>query len=115
MDRVKGKTAIVTGAAGGIGRAVCKLLAQEGAKVALTDLRDQNGKNVVQQINDSGGIADATGGNQGHSVGIGPMVTWSGKVQKTPVSAALRWVNEFNTSNRPKGNAVQLSVNATFQ
>lgn len=58
MDRVKGKIAIVTGAAGGIGRAVCKLLAQEGAKVALTDLRDQNGKNVVRQINDSGGIAE---------------------------------------------------------
>ncbi|RKE25389.1 hypothetical protein B0G76_6919 [Paraburkholderia sp. BL23I1N1] len=70
----------------------------------------------IQQIgHDSGGLADATGGNQGHSVGIGPMVTWSGKVQKTPVSASLRWVNEFNVSNRPKGNAVELSVSATFQ
>ncbi|SOE63485.1 Uncharacterized conserved protein [Burkholderia sp. OK233] len=70
----------------------------------------------IQQIgHDSGGIADITGGNQGHSVGIGPMVTWSGKVQKTPVSASLRWVNEFNVSNRPKGNAVELSVSATFK
>ncbi|MFM0528303.1 hypothetical protein PQR11_25380 [Paraburkholderia strydomiana] len=43
------------------------------------------------------------------------MVTWSGKIQKTSVSASLRWVNEFYTDNRPKGNAVQLSVNATFQ
>jgi hypothetical protein len=43
------------------------------------------------------------------------MITWSGKVQKTPVSASLRWVNEFNVSNRPKGNVVQLSVNATFE
>ncbi|WP_345812268.1 transporter [Paraburkholderia sp. PREW-6R] len=70
----------------------------------------------IQQIgHDTGGLADITGGNQGHAVGVGPMVTWSGKVQKTPVSASLRWVNEFNVSNRPKGNAVQLSVNATFQ
>lgn len=70
----------------------------------------------IQQIGrDSGGLADVTGGSQGHSVGIGPMLTWSGKVAKTPVSASLRWVNEFNVSNRPKGNAVQLSVNATFQ
>ncbi|MFM0303046.1 transporter [Paraburkholderia sediminicola] len=70
----------------------------------------------IQQLgHDSGGLADVTGGNQGHSVGIGPMVTWSGKVQKTPVSASLRWVNEFNVSNRPKGNAVELSVSATFQ
>lgn len=58
MDRVKGKVAIVTGAAGGIGRAVCKLLAQEGAKVALTDLRDENGKKVARQIRDSGGVAE---------------------------------------------------------
>jgi hypothetical protein len=28
---------------------------------------------------------------------------------------ALRWVNEFNVSNRPKGNPLELSVNATFQ
>lgn len=58
MGRVTDKVAIVTGAAGGIGRAVCKLLAQEGAKVALTDLRDENGKKVVQQIKDDGGIAE---------------------------------------------------------
>jgi hypothetical protein len=70
----------------------------------------------IQQIGrDTGGIADLTGGTQGHSVGIGPMVSWAGKVEKTPVSATLRWVNEFNVSNRPKGNAVELSVNATFQ
>lgn len=96
------------------------------APVSVLDLlalkRFSNGWGVglvsgyIQQIgHDSGGIADVVGGSQGHSVGIGPMVTWSGKVQKTPVSASLRWVNEFNVSNRPKGNAVALSVNATFQ
>lgn len=70
----------------------------------------------IQQIgNDTGGLAQLTGGTQGHSVGIGPMVTWAGKIDKTPVSANLRWVNEFNTSNRPKGNAVELSISATFQ
>jgi NAD(P)-dependent dehydrogenase (short-subunit alcohol dehydrogenase family) len=58
LDRVKGKVAVVTGAAGGIGRAVCKLLAQEGAKVAVTDLRDENGKTLVRQIKESGGIAE---------------------------------------------------------
>jgi hypothetical protein len=70
----------------------------------------------IQQVgNDSGGIAQLTGGTQGHAVGIGPMVTWNGKIDKTPVGATLRWVNEFNVSNRPKGNAVELTVNATFQ
>jgi NAD(P)-dependent dehydrogenase (short-subunit alcohol dehydrogenase family) len=58
LDRVRGKVAIVTGAVGGIGRAVCKLLAEEGAKVAITDLRDENGKKVVQQIRKGGGVAE---------------------------------------------------------
>ncbi len=70
----------------------------------------------IQQLgNDTGGLANITGGTSGHSLGIGPMVTWAGKVSKTPVSASLRWVNEFDVSNRPKGNAVELSVSATFQ
>ncbi|MFM0503158.1 transporter [Paraburkholderia caffeinilytica] len=70
----------------------------------------------IQQIGgDSGGLAALADGAGGHSIGIGPVVTWSGKVSKTPVSASLRWVNEFDVSNRPKGNAVELSVSATFQ
>jgi hypothetical protein len=70
----------------------------------------------IQQLgDDTGGIADVLGGTSGHSLGIGPMVTWSGKVGKTPVSATFRWVNEFEASRRPKGNSVQLSVSATFE
>jgi hypothetical protein len=70
----------------------------------------------IQQIgNDSGGLADITGGASGHAIGIGPVATWSGKLSKTPVSASLRWINEFEVRNRPKGNAFQLSVNATFE
>lgn len=70
----------------------------------------------IQQLgDDTGGLANVIGGNRGHSIGIGPIVTWSGKLSKTPVSASLRWVNEFDVSNRPKGNAIQLSVSATFQ
>ncbi|WP_158905862.1 transporter [Burkholderia sp. L27(2015)] len=72
----------------------------------------------IQQLgNDSGGLANIAGvaGARGHSLGVGPLVTWSGKLSGTPVSASLRWVNEFDVSNRPKGNAVELSVSATFQ
>ena len=39
MDRVKGKVAVVTGAALGIGKATAELLAREGAFVAVTDER----------------------------------------------------------------------------
>ena len=58
MDRVKGKTAIVTGAASGIGEATAKLLAREGATVAVTDIDDENGNRVVKEIKDEGWTAD---------------------------------------------------------
>ena len=58
MDRVKGKVAIVTGGANGIGEATARLLAREGAKVAIVDIDDENGKRVVKEIQDEGGIAD---------------------------------------------------------
>ena len=57
MDRVKGKTVIVTGASLGIGRATAILLAKEGANVALTDLRDVEGKRLSQDIRNDGGNA----------------------------------------------------------
>lgn len=50
MDRVKDKVVIVTGGALGIGRAACKLLAEEGAKVAITDVNDEAGKEVMDEI-----------------------------------------------------------------
>lgn len=58
MDgRVANKSIIVTGGSLGIGRAACLLLAKHGAKVAVTDINDEIGKEVVTQINNNGGIA----------------------------------------------------------
>lgn len=57
MDRVAGKTAIVTGASSGIGRATCMILAREGAKVVLTDIQDSEGRAVAEEIITAGGEA----------------------------------------------------------
>ena len=40
MDRLTGRTAIVTGAASGIGKATVQRLASEGANVVITDIND---------------------------------------------------------------------------
>jgi NAD(P)-dependent dehydrogenase (short-subunit alcohol dehydrogenase family) len=58
VDRVKGKVAIVTGSANGIGEATAKLMAKEGAKVAIVDIDDANGKRVAREIKAAGAVAD---------------------------------------------------------
>ena len=54
MNRVKGKTCIVTGAALGIGRACALRLAQEGAQLALFDVLDEAGLALATELQESG-------------------------------------------------------------
>ncbi len=58
MDRVKDKVAIVTGGGSGIGEAAAKLLSAEGAKVAVVDIDDENGRRVAGEIRETSGLAD---------------------------------------------------------
>lgn len=50
MGRLDNKVAIVTGAAGGMGKADALLFAKEGAKVVITDLQDDKLNDVVKEI-----------------------------------------------------------------
>ena len=54
---LEGKVALITGAEGGIGSAAAKRLADAGAKVMLTDLNEEGGKAVKQEIQNAGGDA----------------------------------------------------------
>ena len=50
-ELLKGKTALITGAARGIGKAIAMKLASEGADIAFTDLKeDDNFRNTVEEI-----------------------------------------------------------------
>ena len=57
MKRIENKVVVVTGGALEIGRETCLLLAKEGAKVAITDVLDKEGQNLVKEINQAGGEA----------------------------------------------------------
>jgi 3(or 17)beta-hydroxysteroid dehydrogenase len=57
MNRLRGKSAIVTGGALGIGRACALRLAEEGAAVAVTDVDAAGGSVVVEEIQRRGGDA----------------------------------------------------------
>jgi 3-oxoacyl-[acyl-carrier protein] reductase len=54
---LKDKIAIVTGAGRGIGRAVALRFAQEGAKVVIAEIIQENAEKVAQEIVDAGGEA----------------------------------------------------------
>ena len=59
--RLAGKRAIVTGGAGGIGRATAAAFAAEGAAVAVLDLDEAGARAVAEAITSSGGTAIALG------------------------------------------------------
>ena len=56
-QRFEGRTALVTGAASGIGRATALRLASEGAAVVVADIQEEAAQEVVGAISDAGGRA----------------------------------------------------------
>lgn len=54
MERMKGKVALVTGGAVGLGAATSELLAREGASVVLTDVNKEAGQEAAERIGAAG-------------------------------------------------------------
>lgn len=57
MKQLEDKVAIITGAGSGIGKATAELFVREGAKVVVSDIDEEDGKEVANQIKNNGGEA----------------------------------------------------------
>lgn len=57
MERLKGRSAIVIGAAQGIGAGIARLFAAEGARLVLADISDEKGRKLAEALRAKGAEA----------------------------------------------------------
>jgi NAD(P)-dependent dehydrogenase (short-subunit alcohol dehydrogenase family) len=88
--RVEGKVALITGAAQGLGEAAARMLAREGARVAITDVNFEGAERVAAAINEQ---------REGAAVAI-----------KHDVTSETEWVEALNATKRAFG-ALHVLVN----
>ncbi len=90
MGRLTGKVAIVTGAARGLGEQIARLFAEEGARVALFDIRDQEGSAVAKDIGESALYQHCDVAlEHDWEVAIEAVLAWSGHLDILVNNAAL--------------------------
>lgn len=75
QGRVSGKTALITGAAGGLGEAMAWMLARQGAKVAVTDIDGPRAAGLAAAIN-----ADIPGAAFAHAHDVADEAQWAAVV-----------------------------------
>ncbi len=121
MSRLDGKVAVVTGAAQGIGETYAKALADEGARVVVSDVADPS--RVVDEIGNAGGeaigrIADVTDdGSLSDLVGaaeaaFGPIEIL---VNNAALFAELRFTPIMQISNEDWDRVMTVNVRGTLQ
>ena len=67
MKLLEGKTAIVTGAGSGIGKAIALLYAKEGARVVVSDIMETTAAETAGEIKSGGGVAIVVKADTGHA------------------------------------------------
>ncbi|MFJ6652952.1 SDR family NAD(P)-dependent oxidoreductase [Microbacterium sp. NPDC091313] len=116
---VSGRSAIVTGAASGIGRAVALLLAQNGASVLVADLKEDSAGKVVDEITAAGGTAAAFAGDVSDPDVAVRMVAEAQRlapfgiaVNNAGIGGAAATVGEYPLDSWSK--VIEINLNAVF-
>ncbi len=113
--RLEGKSAIVTGAASGIGREIARIYAREGAQVAIADLNTEAANATAAEIRAAGGKAigvtmDVTS-EEGVNAGVAAAVAAFGGVDILVSNAGIQIVHpieEFSYADWKKMMAIHV-------
>jgi len=104
---IEGRTALVSGGGGGIGKVICRFLAQEGAKVAICDSSEAALERAVKNLGEV---------SSSKALGIKSDITKFGEVQKlvAEVKSAFGAIDILVNSvgNPPTGSFLELSDEA---
>ena len=113
--KLKDKSAIVTGAASGIGKEIARLFAREGAKVAIADLNkaaaDATAAEIVEQGGKAIGVAMDVCNEEAVNVGVSAAVEKFGGVDVLVSNAGIQIVHpveEFSYADWKKMLAIHL-------
>jgi 3-hydroxybutyrate dehydrogenase len=113
--RLKGKTAIITGAASGIGKDIAFVFAREGAKVGIADLKkeaaDLTAKEIVAKGGVAMGVAMDVSSEEQVNAGVGSVVTEFGSVDVLVSNAGIQIVHpieDFSYADWKKMLAIHL-------
>jgi NAD(P)-dependent dehydrogenase (short-subunit alcohol dehydrogenase family) len=116
IGRLAGKVAIITGGARGIGAAEARLLAKEGAAVAILDMRDDLGEAIAAELAAAGGEAlyrhlDVTS-EPSWEQSVGAIEAWKGHIDVLVNTAGINVRGPLGTVALDDWNQV-LAVNLT--
>jgi len=99
MGRLQDKIAIITGGGTGIGEATCRRFAEEGARVAIFEISEQNGQTTAAALRAQGAEAEAfhvdVRDQQSVSAAVQKVIDRWGRIDVLVNNAAIPGANKF--------------------